>query len=273
MLAQIRLATTPKQRVDQGNQNSHPKQAIAPASILAYHGRQDSPELVESELSNVTYLRPRRPASLAEQAAEAIRTRIISGEFELGEALSETALAVKLGVSKTPIREAFLRLKTEGLVDIQPQRGTFVFDMTADEVRELTELREVLEIAAVRFAIRRRAKPLADALDEAVAGMRDALKNPDALKYRLIDDTFHRAIIEHAGNAFLQASYESIAFRIQALRNRLSLDPVLNKESFREHREFAALVRAGEIYRASTCLSDHIRATAANFLRVVGMAG
>jgi DNA-binding GntR family transcriptional regulator len=218
----------------------------------------------------VTYLRPRRPASLAEQAAEAIRSSIVSGEFELGEALSETALAVKLGVSKTPIREAFLRLKTEGLVEIQPQRGTFVFDMTPEEVRDLGELREVLELAAVRFAIRRRGARLADALDAAVARMRDALKRTDVLQYRRIDADYHQLIIDHAGNAFLKASYETIAFRIQALRNRLSLDPVLNKASLREHREFAALVRAGEIYRASTCLSDHIRSSTANYLRIVG---
>jgi len=224
-------------------------------------------------LSNVTYLRPRRPASLAEQATEAIRSSIISGEFELGEALSETALAVKLGVSKTPIREAFLRLKTEGLVEIQPQRGTFVFDMTAQEVRDLGELREVLEIAAVRYAIRRRATALADALDEAVASMRDAFKNTDVLRFRMIDDAFHKRIIEHAGNTFLQACYETIAFRIQALRNRLSLDPVLNRDTLRDHRDFAALVRAGEIYRASTCLSDHIRSSTENYLRIIGFEG
>lgn len=224
-------------------------------------------------MSNVTYLRPRRPASLAEQATEAIRSSIISGEFELGEALSETALAVKLGVSKTPIREAFLRLKTEGLVEIQPQRGTFVFDMTAQEVRDLGELREVLEIAAVRYAIRRRATALADALDEAVASMRDAFKNTDVLRFRMIDDAFHKRIIEHAGNTFLQACYETIAFRIQALRNRLSLDPVLNRDTLRDHRDFAALVRAGEIYRASTCLSDHIRSSTENYLRIIGFEG
>src|SRR5262245_4726210 len=57
-----------------------------------------------------------RPKSLAEQAADQIRARIIRGEFELGAALSETTLATEMGVSKTPIREAFLRLKTEGLV-------------------------------------------------------------------------------------------------------------------------------------------------------------
>jgi DNA-binding GntR family transcriptional regulator len=222
-------------------------------------------------VSNVTQLRLDRPRSLADQAAGAIRARIVNGDLKLGEALSETALAAELGVSKTPIREAFLRLRTEGLVDIQPQRGTFVFDMTAEEVKELSELREVLEIAAVRFAIRRRPQALADALDAIVAAMREAFKGNPA-GYKTLDGAFHQAIIEHAGNAFLQTSYETFAFRIQALRNRLSRDPVLNRRSLREHRELSALVRAGEIYRASTVLSDHIRATAANYVRVVGMA-
>jgi DNA-binding GntR family transcriptional regulator len=223
-------------------------------------------------LSNVTQLRVHRPRSLADQAADAIRARIVNGELELGEALSETTLAVELGVSKTPIREAFLRLKTEGLVEIQPQRGTFVFDMTAAQVQELSELREVLEIAAVRFAIRRHPKALADALDAIVAPMREAFKSGNITEYKTLDDAFHQRIIEHAGNAFLQASNETIAFRIQALRNRLSRDPLLNKRSLREHRELAQLVRAGEIYRASTLLSDHIRATAANYVHVVGIA-
>ncbi|RDJ94283.1 GntR family transcriptional regulator, partial [Lacticaseibacillus rhamnosus] len=62
-----------------------------------------------------------------EQAADRIRNRIVKGDFRLGEALSETTLATELGISKTPVREAFLILKTEGLVDILPQRGTFGF--------------------------------------------------------------------------------------------------------------------------------------------------
>jgi DNA-binding GntR family transcriptional regulator len=228
---------------------------------------------LELTLSNVTYLRPHLPDALVEEAAEAIRSRIVSGEFEPGEALSATALAVKLGVSKTPIREAFLRLKAEGLIEIKPQRGTFVFDMSAEEVRDLCELREVLEVAAARFAIRRRPEALADALDEITAGMHDALRNASLAQYRMLDQVYHRRIFEHAGNAFLQASYETIAFRIQALRNRLTLDPLLNRQSIRDHREFAALVRAGEIYRASTRLSDHIRLTGAHYLRVAGLEG
>src|SRR5262245_17654755 len=224
-------------------------------------------------VSNVTYLRPRHPDSPVEQAAEAIRTRILGGEFEPGEALSETALAAKLRVGRTSVHEAILRLKAEGLVEVEPQRGTFVFDMTAKRVRDLCELREILEVAAARVAIRWRAAALADALDETVGGMLDALRSANIARYRALDDAYHKRIVEHAGNALLEASYEAIAFRIQALRNRLSLDPVLNRRSIRDHRKFATLVRAGEIYRASTCLSDHIRLTGAHYLRLADLEG
>jgi DNA-binding GntR family transcriptional regulator len=223
-------------------------------------------------LSNVTYLRPPQlSGAVIEQAAEAIRSRIVSGEFELGAPLSETALAVRLGVSKTPIKEAILRLEAEGLIEIKPQHGTFVFDMGADEVRDLCELREVLEIAAARVAMRRRPAALADALEKIVARMQEALRNTDITEYRTMDRAYHRRIVEHAGNAVLTATYETFDVRIQVLRNRLTLDPVRNRRSMREHRELAALVRAGEIYRVCTCLSDHIRRGTAHYLRVTGL--
>jgi DNA-binding GntR family transcriptional regulator len=209
--------------------------------------------------------------AVIEQAAETIRSRIVNGQLVLGEPLSETALAVELGVSKTPVREAFLRLEAEGLIEIKPQRGTFVFDMSAQEVRDLCELREVLEIAAMRSAVRRRASQLADALEAIVADMREALGSGNILGYRMLDLAYHRSIVEHAGNAALRTTYEALTFRIQALRNRLTLDPVLNRQSMRQHRVIAKLVRAGEIYRACTCLSDHIRRLEAHYLRVSGL--
>ena len=93
-----------------------------------------------------------RSKSLTEQAVEEIRALIVRGDFELGAPLSENTLAAELGVSKTPVREALLHLRSEGLVSIQPQRGSFVFNMSSAEVLELGELRETLELAALRLA-------------------------------------------------------------------------------------------------------------------------
>ena len=68
-----------------------------------------------------------RPKSLTELVVDELRTRIIDGRLRLGEALSENTLAAELGISKTPVREALLQLKLERLVDVLPQRGTYVF--------------------------------------------------------------------------------------------------------------------------------------------------
>ena len=90
-----------------------------------------------------------RPRSLTEMVITQIRELIVSGRLVLGEQLSESALAEQLGVSRTPVREAFLRLETERLVEVRPQRGTFVFQYGVAELRDICELREVLETGAL----------------------------------------------------------------------------------------------------------------------------
>lgn len=210
-----------------------------------------------------------RPQSLADQAADQIRSRIVKGDFQLGEALSETTLAAELGVSKTPIREAFLRLKTEGLVDIQPQRGTFVFRMSADEVRALSEFRDLLETSALGLAMRSDAPGLGSALEVIVAQMQDALAHGGAVPYRERDSDFHTCIIGHCGNAYLAEAYGKIAFRVQTLRNRLSQDPALNARSFREHDILVQMVAAGRDAEAIAYLRMHIANTTADYERTI----
>ena len=217
-----------------------------------------------------TFMRPR---SLADQAADQIRHRIVKGDFQLGEALSETTLAADLGVSKTPIREAFLRLKTEGLVDIQPQRGTFVFRMSAAEVHTLSEFRDVLETSALHVAMRADAPALARALEGSVADMERALAREDPIGYREHDGLFHKCIIDHCGNAYLSEAFAMIAFRIQTLRNRLSLDPALNVRSFREHRTLTRMIGQGLEAKAIAFLQRHIATTTDDYEQTTAAAG
>jgi DNA-binding GntR family transcriptional regulator len=82
-----------------------------------------------------------RPKSLTELVKDHVRSRITNGELMMGEALSENVLAAQLGISKTPVREALLQLKLEGLVDIQPQRGSFVFSLAPEEAAEMCQYR------------------------------------------------------------------------------------------------------------------------------------
>jgi DNA-binding GntR family transcriptional regulator len=235
-------------------------------------GRSRPSSSFSTREAGVAHDRFKRPQSLADQAADQIRRLIVKGHFQLGEALSETTLAAELGVSKTPIREAFLRLRTEGLVDIQPQRGTFVFRMSAAEVSALSEFRDVLETAALTLAMHAQAGALASDLARIVADMAEALARADAATYREHDSRFHECIISHGGNPHLREAYGRIAFRIQTLRNRLSLDPALNAISLKEHEALAGLVAAGRQAEALAFLRTHIAKTTSDYQQIIGPA-
>ncbi len=214
-----------------------------------------------------------RARTLTEQAAEEIRARIIRGNFELGEALSENTLAAELGVSKTPVREALLQLKLEGLVDIQPQRGSFVFQMSAQEVVELSELREILETAAVLRALDRDPDGLADALTAVVGRMHTAIERGDFAAYRDLDAAFHQAFVDHCGNAFLKESYAGITVRVQTLRTRLSTDSALNSTSLREHGQILAQIKARDTARLLPLLAAHIFGTKRRYVETLAGTG
>jgi DNA-binding GntR family transcriptional regulator len=210
----------------------------------------------------------KRHKTLTEQAADAIRARIINGEFQFGEALSEITLATELGVSKTPVREAFLQLKNEGLVEIQPQRGTFVFQMSSEQLRQLTDMRELLEATALRFAPRNGGGGLPRVVTSIIDRMSEAVAVKHHVAYRRLDAEFHQAIITASGNEFLDSAYHVIAVRIQALRNRLSQDSH-NWRSFDEHLEVARLIQNHEFEAAAAQLVDHIRGAFVEYLERV----
>jgi DNA-binding GntR family transcriptional regulator len=215
----------------------------------------------------------KRTKSLTEQAADEIRARIVRGDFQLGAPLSENTLAAELGVSKTPIREALLRLKMEGLVSIQPQRGSFVFDMTAAEIVELGELRETLEVAALALAGQRNRLRLVADLEAIVTEMRTALDAGQFARYRTLDSDLHAAFFRHCDNGFFVSCYHGFAFRVQALRARLSNDPDLNRKSLGEHIEMFELLAKERVADACALLSRHVRGTVADYVASLARRG
>jgi DNA-binding GntR family transcriptional regulator len=210
-----------------------------------------------------------RGPSLTEQAAAYIRARIVHGNLQCGEPLSELALAQELGVSKTPVREALLELKRQGLVEIHPQRGTFVFEMSPDQVVQLAEVRSILELAALRLAMDRNRDALGRRWSEIVAAMGVAMGNGDTEDYRILDGAFHQAIFDVTGNQFLCETFTVVAFRIQALRNRLSLDPDLNITSYDEHKRLTKYVERDEGDEAIKLLAWHIEWTRERYIKLL----
>jgi DNA-binding GntR family transcriptional regulator len=211
-----------------------------------------------------------RPKSLKEMVADELRMRIIDGRLQLGAGLSENGLAAELGISKTPVREALLQLKQEGLVEVQPQRGTYVFRMAAEQVVMISELREILEVAAVEMAIRRNAAALTERMAELYGAMEQAYEADDPVGYRKLDGEYHEAIIELCGNPYIRSAYSQIGFCIQALRSRLSHEAQLNRLSIADHREMLRLVKAREVSALQALMRAHIQQTKQSYLDVLG---
>lgn len=210
-----------------------------------------------------------RPKSLTELVVHELRERIIDGRLKLGEGLSEQALAAELGISKTPVREALLQLKLEKLVDVLPQRGTYVFQLAPDQVAMVSELREILEVAAAAAAMKRNHAALVGRMSGIFARMKTAHEAGDNVAYRALDGEFHQAIIDLCGNPYISDAYSQVGFRTQALRSRLSDEAALNRLSFRDHAEMLRLIKAGDVTRLQKLMRAHITQTKDMYLNVL----
>lgn len=219
-----------------------------------------------SDASDTTEQRIDRPRSLVDMAVERIRAAIVDGRLSFGEQVSEIGLANTFGISKTPVREALLRLKLEGLVEIHPQRGSFVFSLSGQQVHELMQFRELIESAALGEAIREDRSALFRMLEANLAAMARCEAEGNKELIPALDSDFHESILKACSNPYLRASYALIGYRFQALRSRL---PVQNKkvdDCQQSHGAILEAVRAGTTTRAQKLLKEHIRSTEAAYL-------
>ena len=176
----------------------------------------------------------------------------------MGERLSENALAARLGVSTTPVREAFALLRREGLVTVRPQSGTYVFELGQGELTQLCELRVALEPAALRLAVEDADSALAGTLRDIVGEMDSRLGQNLTREYLALDTTFHNAIVAASGNPYLVGAYGLIEAKMAALRNRLGNDPHHMAKSMREHVAIADAVAERDLAKAKRILIGHI---------------
>jgi DNA-binding GntR family transcriptional regulator len=207
---------------------------------------------------NVRVRQIERPASLAKMASDQLRQAIMSGDFNLGEPLTEIGLAAALGISKTPIREALSVLKTEGLVTVIPQKGTFVFTLSSKDVADICELRYALESTALRLAFERDREAFVESLHKVCERMVRARKNGDQREYLKLDMDYHVQILEHCGNQYLADTYDFIHGKVAALRTHLARHPAHTEKSFAEHKSIADAISEGNLAKALKILEKHV---------------
>jgi DNA-binding GntR family transcriptional regulator len=217
-----------------------------------------------------------RGPSLAAAAAEKIKQAIIDREIPLGGELSEVKLAEQLGVSRTPVREALNILQLQGLVVIVPQKGSYVFFPTEDDVVELCEYRIAIEQRAIYFALSRGRDAVIADLEGVISGMEAAREQGDDVAYWRYDTEFHKVFIRHSGNRYLQEAYNLVEGKISTLRSHFSgpLEGV-QERSFNEHKLLTKAFERGDIVDLDSLLVKHIRDTREAYLLSLqrGLAG
>jgi DNA-binding GntR family transcriptional regulator len=189
--------------------------------------------------------------------AERLRRAILDGELELGDALSEDKLASTLGVSRSPVREAFAALEQQGLIDIRPQRGSFVFLPTPEDTENICEFRRMIELDALRLAMERSGEQTIAAMRLAADSIRDALASGDMMRSASADTEFHEAAIDHCGNPYLVNAYRLISGKVAALRAHRSALPT-REQANEEHYVIIGRLETGDLAGAMEELGTHI---------------
>ncbi len=198
---------------------------------------------------------------LRQQIADALQRAIIEGELKPGDALIETDIATRLGVSRAPVREALQLLATSRLVEVFPYKGTTVRALTATDVAEAHTMRLLLEAYAIRQLAERRGGGVLDALRDACREMASLATGNDERALLDADERFHHLVIEGADNELLASVWSSIHMRVRqiiALRNRRIVDPTAIA---RNHEEIVAAIAVGDADTAERLLRTHLDRT------------
>lgn len=212
----------------------------------------------------VTAPAERLPA--AERAYRELRRRILDNALPAGTSLLEEEAALMLGLSRTPVREAMVRLAEEGLVEIRPRHGMRVKPISADDMREIYEVLAALEPKAAGLAARRGLAPAELAvLEEAVTAMDEALGRGDLAAWAEADEQFHLGLVRASGNRRLAATVGSFWDQAHRVRMATLRFRPLPTASNADHRAVVAAIRAGDAAAAEAMHRRH-RETAAAML-------
>lgn len=196
----------------------------------------------------------------AERAYAHVKTQIISGELAGGELVSEGKIGDALGISRTPVHEAFLRLGSEQLLELVSRRGAIVRPMTPSEAADVLAMRHGIETSAAR-QVSASGGPdarIAALLADNLARQRELVDAADVAGFVTADDDFHALMVEASRNPIALNFYEQLRTRQQRLRNLLlRIDPANLGASFDDHRELAQYFIDGDSAGFTDALSAH----------------
>jgi DNA-binding GntR family transcriptional regulator len=199
------------------------------------------------------------PAQLERRVYERLRDDIVSGLLRPGDQLVEARLASELGVSKTPVREALIRLQRDGLVSIEPYRGARVLEPSAGDIREIRDLRELLECHIARQLALTRPPDTLAALDATVTRGRKALEAGDQAAVAEALTDFSDVFAGAADNSRLAEVLRGLRSVMLLIGSASMHAEGRNRRSLDEHARIVKAIRSGDADAAAAATSKHIR--------------
>jgi DNA-binding GntR family transcriptional regulator len=186
---------------------------------------------------------------------------IHDGQLRPDDRISEVEIARSLGISRTPVREAMIRLAAAGLLRHVPRRGTFLARLGHDEARQVSDVREHLESYAASLAAARVDGDVLDALGRIVSEMADAAEREDWTTALRLNVDFHRAVVQASGNQVLYRLWNSVNPYVWLLTPlaRPGRDPQMADIAAR-HRVLVEALASRMPERADAAFRHHVRA-------------
>jgi DNA-binding GntR family transcriptional regulator len=204
--------------------------------------------------------RPARRVTSATQVFETLRTEIVACRFPPGTPLSDRGLVERFGVSRTPVREALIRLAEIGLVDVRPQFGTFVSRVPVAAIPEAVLIRKALEGVTVEKAAENAGAGRLEALDQAIRRQKASAAVGDNDGFHVADEAFHQAIADLAGHPGIWTLLAQAKVQLDRAR-RLTL-PELGRAAgvVVEHEAIRERIAAGDPMGAREAMERHLGA-------------
>ena len=212
----------------------------------------------------------RRP--LHAEAVERLRDLIIQGQLAPGERLNERVLCERLGVSRTPLREAIKLLATEGLVELLPNRGAIVSRIDPQALAETLEVMGALEGLAGELACRRASLQRLAQIRSLHEKMLQRHARGDLAGYFSYNQAIHLEIVAAAGNPKLEAAYRQLNANVRRARYMANLSAERWQQAVAEHEEILAALEARDVPRLRRLLQDHLAHKLASVLAALKKA-
>ncbi|MBE9639593.1 FCD domain-containing protein [Salipiger mangrovisoli] len=211
------------------------------------------------------------------QTAQRIRleleNEIVDGRLLPGAKLDPEELATRYGCSRTPVREALQALEASGLLRVQSKRGTFVTELSAEELMERFEVMAEIEALCAALACRRALPDSIARIERAMQGCEAAAARGDLDAYYAENTEFHRAIYAASGNHFLAAEAGRLQAILQPYRRRQLGAPGRMQRSLDEHRRIFEAIRSGQEPSARQTMHDHVLVQGERFRDLLAILG